>query len=123
MLFSQDNGCGAGMITGIRFGLLVTGFMLLIHNDQTYIRDREEDGTACSENHEMLGDLIVDLFVSLFAFCIGESAMIDDELIAEDLLQAGGELGSQGNLRNEIEHVLPLRQLRLNQMNVYIRLI
>ena len=60
------------------------------------------------------------LFVSLLAFGIGETAMIDNQLIAENLLQAGGELGSQRNLRNEIEYVLPLCQLRLNKMNIDI---
>ena len=48
--------------------------------------------------------------------------MIDDELIAEDRLQSCRELGRKGDLRYQVQYVLARCQLRLNEMNIDIRL-
>ena len=63
-----------------------------------------------------------DLIITYFAFGIGQTAMIDNQLVAEDELQTTRQLGSQSDLRHKIEYVLPCRQLGLNEMNIDIRL-
>ena len=56
MLFRQDNGCRARMITRVRFRLLITRVMLFIYDDQSDIRDGQEDRTSWSQDHEVIGD-------------------------------------------------------------------
>ena len=51
MFLGQDDRRCPGMIARVGFGLFVTGFMLLIYDDQPDIGNGEEDGTSCSEDH------------------------------------------------------------------------
>ena len=124
MYLPQHDRRSAGMVTGVGFGLLVTGFMLLIYDDEADIGNRKEDRTTCSEDHEVIGDwrlYIGNLIIAGFAFGIGEAAMIDDKTIAEDTLQARGELGGKCYLRNEIEHIFSGRELFFYQVDIDIR--
>ena len=51
----QHDRCCTGMVTGIGFSLFVTGFMFLIHDDKSYIRDGQKDGTACTDHYMRFG--------------------------------------------------------------------
>ena len=52
---------------------------------------------------------------------VGESAVIHRQFIAEDTLQAGCELGCEGDFRHQIEDILTGSQLALDQMDIHIR--
>ena len=60
------------------------------------------------------------MFVALFAFGIGEAAVVNNEAVTEDTLQPGGELGSECYLGYEVEHILAGCQLFLDQMDIDI---
>ena len=61
---------------------------------------------------------IGDFLVALFPFCICQTAVIDHELVAKDLLQTAGELGGERYLRHQIQDVLTGLQLLLNEVYV-----
>ena len=76
------------MIAGIGFCLLITRLMLLIHNNQPHIRDRQKDRTPRTYHHMGFG--LSCSHIQIAPFGIGETAVIDDEFIAEDRLKTGG---------------------------------
>lgn len=48
--------------------------------------------------------------------------MIDAHLVAKDAAQALCNLGGEGNLRQQIKHLLPFLQAFVDEVNVYLGL-
>ena len=127
MLFRQHDRCRTGVITGSRLFLFVTRLMLFVHDNDTYLGYGHEDGTPRPDDHiRMSGSRLrsdpAEFAVPLFALGVRQTAVIDNQPVSEHMLQPAGELGRQSDLRHQIEHVLPLLQLRPDQMDIDIRL-
>ena len=117
----QHDGGTAGMITGGRILLLVTGLVFLVDNDQSQSLEGQEYGTAGAEN-----DIVRigrQLFLPDFhAFGIGILRMVDAQTIAEDALQTLHHLHRQRYLRQEVEYLFLAFESLADEVDVDFRL-
>ena len=109
------------MITGSRVLLLISILVFLVHNHQSQVPEREENGRTDSQNN------IIAIFSQLFPpylhpFGVGKLRVINAQPRAENPLQTFCNLGSQGNLRQQIQYLLSLTNSFFYQMNIYFRL-
>ena len=89
-------GAHDGDVAGVvarRFFLLVGGVVLFVDDDEREIGDRREDRRARADDHARVAAL--DAVPLLGAFAIGERGVQDGNFVAEDLVQVGGDGGSQ----------------------------
>ena len=109
------------MITGHGILLLVGSLVFLIDDDEAEALEGQEDGTAGTEDDivGILGELFLPYLNTLG---IGIFRMVDAQAMAKDTLEPFHHLDSQGNLRQEVEHLLMLVECLLDKMDVDFRL-
>ena len=109
------------MVAGRGVLLLEAPFVLLIDDDQPQPAEGEEDGGAHAEYQVVgvVGELLLPDFDPLG---VGEFAVIDAELGAEDALQALRDLRGEGYLGQEVEHLSALAELLGDEVHVDLRL-
>ena len=117
---SQHDASVAGMIAWGWFLLLVTLFVLFIHDDKPQILEGQEDAGTDTQNQLVRhrGGLS---FVHIETLDIREFGMIDPHIVTKDLPQPFRDLGGQRNLREQVEHLLSLLQVLADEVDVYLR--
>ena len=113
----EYNGCIASMIARGGVLLLVGVFVLLVHNHETEVAERKEDGGADAENNVIVCFRQL-LLPDFHPFGIGELGVIDAQSGAEYALQALCDLCSESYFGQEIEHLLSLPDGFFYQMNI-----
>ncbi len=81
------------------FFLLVGRVVLFVDDDQREIGDRGEDRRPRADDHARFAAL--DAVPLLGALAIGERGVQDGNFVAENLVQVGGDGGSQADFRDE----------------------
>ena len=105
------------MVAWSRVLLLEAGLVLLIYNNQSKAAEGEEDATA-HPHDDVVGMVGEHLLIHLHALCVGVAGMIDTQPVAEDPLQALGQLGGENYLGEHVEHLPPLLQLLLYEVDI-----
>ncbi len=81
------------------FFLLVGRVVFLVDDDQREIGDRREDCGPRADDHARVSAL--DAVPLLGALAVGECGVQDGDFIAEDLMQVGGDGGSEADFGDE----------------------
>ena len=117
-LVRQDDGRVAGVVARGRVLLLITLFVLFVHDDETQILEGQEDGRAHAdhEGEGRIGQLLLPEFHTLG---IGEFAMIDAHLVAKHAPQSGRQLSGQGNLGHQVEHLSTRFQFAADEFGIH----
>ena len=111
----------SGVIARHGILLFVGGLVLLVDDDEAEALERQEDGTAGSEDNVV--GIGRELFLPYFyTLCIAIFGVVDAQTTAKDTLQAFHHLYGKGNLRQEVEHLLMTVEGLLYKMDVYLRL-
>ena len=101
--------------------LLICILMLLVHNDQSQITERQKYGRTDPQNNII--PFLSQLFApNLYSLGIRKLGMINPQTRTEYPLQAFCDLSSQCYFRQEIQYLFPLTNRFFYQMNVYFRL-
>ena len=108
------------MVAGCRVLLFISVFMLLVHNNQTQIAERQKYGRAYSQDN-VIPAVRELLLPNLHPLGIRKLRMIDTETGSEYPLQTFGDLCRQGYLRQQIQHLLSLTDSFFYQMNINFR--
>ena len=115
-LTQHDSGI-AGMVAGGRILLLIGGLVFLVDNHQSEPLEGQEHGTTGSED-DIVG-ICRELFLpDLHALGIGVFAVVDAQSTAEDPLQTFHHLYGEGNLGQEIEHLLMTVEGLLDEVDI-----
>ncbi len=96
--FGADHGDIAGVIAGHGL-LLVTGVVLLVHDNQAQVFDRSKDGRA-SADHDA-GFAFANAVPLLAALFGGESGVEQGDFGSEGVVQLGGHGGGEADFRNQ----------------------
>ena len=105
------------MVAGHGVLLLIAGLVLLVDNHQTQLLERQEDSTTGPEDN-IIGMARKLFLPDLDAFGIGILGMIDAQAVAKHALQPFHHLDGEGNLRQEIEHLLFLFERLTDEMDI-----
>ena len=109
------------MVARSRVLLLERRLVLLIHNDESEIAERQEERRARAEYHPVgiVGQLPLPY---LHPFGVAVFGMVYAQAVAEDVAQTLHYLHRERNLRQQIEHLTALAQRLVNEMDVYFGL-
>ena len=106
------------MITGSRILLLICILMLLVHNDQSQITERQKYGRTDPQNNII--PFLSQLFApNLYSLGIRKLGMINPQTRTEYPLQTLCDLSCQRYFRQEIQHLFSLTDRFFYQMNIY----
>ena len=121
VLACQHRGGGTGMVARGRILLLERVLMLLVHDDQSEVAEREEHARAYAQNQAER--LLAELFlVDRHTVGIHELRVIDTQLASEHRPQTVRDLSGQRDFGQQVEHLLALADIFLNQVDIYFRL-
>ena len=101
---SQHDGRTPGMIARSRVLLLVSIFVFLVHNHELQVLEGQEDGRTDSQD-DLVGFITQLLLPDFHTLGIGELGVIDTQPITKYSFQSLGDLCSQGDFGQEIEHL------------------
>ena len=113
----HHHGAVAGVVARRRLGLLVAGVVLLVDDNELQPFQRQEDRRADPDD-ELAPLGAVQPQVGLRAAAVGEFRMVGCDTAAEDALHARDELGREGDLGNQQQHVAAARQHFGDQVDV-----
>ena len=111
------HGTVAGVVAGSRIGLLVTGVVLLVHDDQFQPFQGQKEGRP-GPHDELAPSGPAQGQVGLRAPHVGQFRMVGRDAAAEDALQPLDELGREGDFGHQHQHVVARCQRLGNQMDV-----
>jgi hypothetical protein len=103
-MMGNDDGYVAGMIAWGGILLLVGVLVLFVDDDEAEALEGEEHGRAYAED-DVVGLLRELAEPDVGSLGIGTSAVIDAQPFAKYAAQTVGELGSESNLGDEVEHL------------------
>ena len=106
-----------GMIAGSGILLLIGILMFLVHNHQSKIAERKENGRTDSQN-DIISFFRQLLLPDFHPFGIGEFRVVNAQTIAEYALQAFCNLGGKGYLRQQIQYLFSLPDGLFYQMDI-----
>lgn len=114
---SQYDGCVAGVVAWCRLLLLVAAFVLFVDNDKPQVAEGQEYRGAHAEN-DLQAAIVQQVVPYLHPFVVGKFGMVDGQLVAEDPLQPGGELGSECNFGHEVENLSSPFQHGIDEVDI-----
>ena len=100
--------------------LLVGTLVLLVHDDETHVRERREQGGARA-NHDVRGTR-ADHVPLVEAFAGRKSGVEDGHIVAEAAPEAADRLSRERDLRHEDDGTPPLRTDTFDGIEVDLRL-
>ena len=105
------------MIAGHGILLLIGSLVFLVDDDQSEVLEREEYGTAGTEDHVVgiLGELFLP---DLHTLGIGILGVVDAQTVAKDVLEALHDPYRQCDLGQEVEHLFLLFQRLTDQVDI-----
>ena len=90
--------------------------MFFVYDDERQIVEGKQHRRTYT-NHQGVSTL-QDSLPHFYALVVGEARVVDTHPVAEDFLQPYHNLGRQGNLRKQIQHLSAPVQYLLNEVNV-----
>ena len=97
--------------------LLVAGVVLFVHYHHAEVAERQVHSRANAYHHHRFG-ACEQAFPDVDALIVAEFAVIDEQTVAEHLLQPLGELGGKGYFGHQIQRLTALVERLLNEMNI-----
>jgi len=117
----HHHGAVARVVTRRRVGLLVTGIVLLVDDDQLQPFERQEYRRAHAD-HELAPLGAVQAQVGLRAAAVRKFRVVRGHTAAENALHAFDQLRREGDLGHQQQHVAAPRQHFGDQVDVYLGL-
>ncbi len=117
----QHDSRTSGMIARGRVLLLETRLMLFVYNHKPQFLKRQKYGTSCPQNDiiRMSGKLFLPY---LHTLCITILRVIDAQAVSKYLVKTFHNLNRQGNLWQEIEHLLVFIKSLFDEMDIHFGL-
>ena len=113
----QHHGGVAPVVAGSGVLLLIAGVVLLVHDDQPQLGIGQKHRGAHAQHHTRLVG-VEQLFPHVHALVVAEFAVIDEQAVAKDGLEAPRELRGERDFGHEIEHLPP----QLERMGYHVHI-